>query len=329
MRPNIKELEAFIAVVKNGSFKQASVELNISKPQISRRISALESLLGTRLLNRSCNFVTLTPIGAEFAKRTDSVIKELDDVVEYVQSEMGVDKGHISIQSPSKFGDMYVSSAIAEFMDIHPEINVDVYLSDAAGPTVDEDIDFVLQIGRVHDSELKSRFFKPIRQTLVCSPDYYQKIGKKFDLDNLQNYECLVFKDDVGLEPWIFVDGEKKCPKVPEGRLVSNSREFTLTAAIDGRGLALVPQFMAVEAIEKDLLLEVYDPELISNLHLYAIFPVKYLMPTRVRNLIDFLVSKWNHPMPQPTTSSTFSASTASGRMSSLSCDMENPATSL
>lgn len=303
MRPKISDLEAFEAVSIYGSFRKAAEHLGVSKPQISRRISGLEAMLNVRLLNRASNFVSLTPIGADFSQRVHAILHEMDIALEFIDSEMGQQHGTIRIHSAMKFGTMYLRPAINEFMDMHPGVDIQMILDDHCEEALSEEIDFSLRVDRRTNSDLKMRHFKTVNQSLVCSPSFMKTINLPFDVGAISCYESIVFKDAGSTTPWVFEKGDHKTTVFPKGRIVSNNWEYILAEAIDGAGLALLPQFVAKQAIDDGTLVELLDVQEIETLDLFALFPARYIMPLRVRKLIDFLVLKWKRPMPCPSNS--------------------------
>lgn len=325
MRPKICDLEAFVAVALNGSFRKASESLGISKPQISRRVAGLEELLNVRLLNRSSNFVTLTPIGVDFSNNVQSILYDIDTAVELIDNAMSQSNGTIRIHTSTTFGTMYLRPAIHEFMELNPGIDIQMHLDDVCDDVLSEEIDFSLRIGQALDSELKVRFFKPVNQSLVCSPDFYSDLRMPFTPDMVPNHECIVFKDTSSTTPWVFNFEGREITKFPKGRIVSNNWEYILAESIDGSGLALVPQFIAKKAIENGSLIELMDVSQLKKLDLFALFPARYIMPLRVRELIDFLGKKWKRPMPAPRLCNGSSSHPVNGKIN-YEVDEANPA---
>ena len=300
MKPSINSIETFSAVAELGSFSKAASQLGVSKSLVSRRISDLEDKLGARLISRSSNFVEITPLGKKFAQRALRILSEYDSTLEFVASEMGESKGSICIHTATKFGTMYAYPAINEFMEANLDIDVDIILDDDGNPCVPEGADFSIRIGRPMDSDLVIRVFKKIPLSLVCSQPFSASMKSNFSHHDIEDYECIIFKDRKEHVEWAFLDGNKLRLYRPRGRLVSNNWEIVVSAAIEGKGIALVPQFIARSAIEKGHLIELCDSEEIQPLDLYALFPTRTIMPTRIRLLVDFLSKKWKRPMAGP-----------------------------
>jgi DNA-binding transcriptional LysR family regulator len=300
MKPSIESIETFSLVAKLGSFSKTASHLCVSKSLVSRRISDLESKLGARLLSRSSNFVELTPLGQKFSQKAQKILAEYNAAIEFVNSEMSVSKGNIFIHTTTKFGTMFAYPAINEFMEANLDINVGIDLDDNGRPCVPEGADFSIRIGKPEDSDLTIRFFKSIPLSLICSPSVARKLGSSFSHQDVKNCECIVFKDTKSHVEWAFTDTTETTRYRPSGRLVSNNWEIVLSAAIEGRGIALVPQFIARAAIEKGQLVELCHSTQIQPLDLYALFPTRAIMSSRVRLLVDFLALKWKKPFVRP-----------------------------
>lgn len=300
MRPEVDQLVAFSLVAETGSFSKTAQRLGVSKSLISRRISTLETSMGVRLLSRSTSFVALTPLGQAFNERVRRILNEIDDAVGFITDEMSMISGTVRIRTPSKFGIMYINPAVRELLSRHPQLNIELDLNDSAAETVSERVDFTICIGRLKDSDYIMKYFKPIKQMLVCSPDYLRRHKMPEQPDDILNHECVIFTDSDAPAHWSFKEEGRQKTIRPVGRLKSNNWEVITNAAVSGLGIGLLPTFIAKEAIERGELVALMPAFPVDELSLYALFPPNAILPVRVRTVIEFLSSRWRKPMLDP-----------------------------
>lgn len=301
MRPSIDQLAAFVAVVELGSFSKAAQCLAVSKSIVSRRIALLEQHLGVRLLSRSTHFVTLTPLGHTFNGRARGILAEIDDLSGFLKGAVSEVSGVVRITSPTTFGMMYLNSAVRDLMARYPRLDIVLDLCDRPCDPFTDGADFAIRIGNLKDSTLVSRYFKPVRQVLVCSPDYAERHGTPAVPRDLASHDCLVYEDPFCPAPWRFqVNGEWESAK-PCGRLRTNNPSVALEGAQASLGIAALPMFVASSAIDRGALMPLLPGFPLEDLGLQAVFPPNPMLPAKVRAVVEFLAARWKKPLPEPT----------------------------
>lgn len=300
MRPDLDQIIAACSVAETGSFSKASDKLGVSKSLVSRRISALEASLNIRLFSRTTSYVALTPIGQIFVERAKRILSDIDDTINHINREMTSISGNVSISAPSCFGTMYINPVIPALLSQHPGLNITLQLNDDMGPDPSDASDLEIRIDRPYDSDYVMRFFKPIKQTLVCSPLYARRFGLPKVPSDILKHECVIYADRKGVDRWML--GEGPCQTVihPSGRLRTNNWEIVRQAAISGVGLAMMPMFAAKSAIEDGELIEVLTDLPRDTLSLYALFPPRAILPNRTRAVVDFFAARWQRPIADP-----------------------------
>lgn len=300
MRPDVDQLAAFVAVVELGSFSKAAIHLSVSKSIISRRIALLEQELGVRLLSRSTHYVTPTALGNAFNERARRILHDIDDTVGFLKGAISEVSGVVRITSPTTFGTLYLNPAVRDLMMRYPQLGITLDLSDRAGDPFTDGADFAIRIGILKDSTLVSRFFKPVRQVLVCSPTYAERRELPTLPRDIFKHECLVYQDPYCPAHWRFlVKGVWEYAK-PTGRFRTNNPSAAVEAAEAGLGLAVVPMFTASSAIDRGALIQVLPQYPLEELGLHAVFPPNPMLPANVRAVVDFLAARWRKPLPEP-----------------------------
>jgi DNA-binding transcriptional LysR family regulator len=300
MRPDIDQLAAVCSVAETGSFSKSSYILGISKSLVSRRISTLENVLNVRLFSRTTNYVALTPIGHVFTERAKRILDEIDAAVIYVNGEMNNIVGKVRITAPSRFGIMYISPLIPELLSKYPQLNIDLDLNDNSICIPDSVSDFEIRIDNPIDSDFMMKYFKPIRQALVCSPEYKSRNGIPSSPEDIVRHECIVYAHSRGVAQWKMNSDKGSVIVHPSGRLRTNNWEFIRDASISGIGLAMLPIFAAKSSIENGDLIELLPDYASDSLSLYALFPPRAVLSTRVRAVVEFFSARWHKPISEP-----------------------------
>ena len=153
----LDELEAFVKVVEVESFSEAARQLGISKSYVSKQVSRLEDRLGARMLNRTTRQLTLTDVGAVFYERCVAILDELEEAELAVNDLQSRPRGTLRMSVPMSFGVQYLSKMVSEFMSEHPDLDVELSLSDRVVNIVDEGFDLAIRIGTLKDSSLIGR----------------------------------------------------------------------------------------------------------------------------------------------------------------------------
>ncbi len=145
------DMTVFVNAVEAGSFSGAAQRLGIAKSIVSRRMSALESRLGTSLFHRSTRRLSLTETGLAYVERARRIladVAEADDIARRLQGEL---KGKLRVAAPMSFGERHLSPAIAEFLTTHPNVDIDLDLNDRRVDLVSEGYDLAIRIGKLAD----------------------------------------------------------------------------------------------------------------------------------------------------------------------------------
>ncbi len=172
------DLEALVAVVEAGTFNAAGERLGVAKSMVSRRISQMESRLGSRLLHRTTRRLTLTDAGRNFYQRALQILAELDEAEQSVAAETTELRGAIKLAAPLTFGLKHLSGAITDFLDTHPAIELNLDLNDRNINLVEEGFDLAVRIGELQDSTLVARRLGISRAVTCASRAYLDRHGE-------------------------------------------------------------------------------------------------------------------------------------------------------
>lgn len=285
----LDDLTVLVEVVDSGSLSAAAERLGLSASAISRRLSQMESRLGTRLVARTTRRIALTDAGAAFCLRARAILAALDEA-EHSLLEMNEEpRGTLRLSMPVTFGQMHIAPLIPAYLRRHPGVSVEASLSDRSVRLVDEGLDLAIRIGRLADSSLIARRLRPLRRHVVASPDYLERRGVPLSPGELARHDCLIFLSGGARQDWDFmVEGRRETLR-PAGPVVSDSLALLRHAAVGGVGLARLADFIIADDLAAGRLVPVLATHEIEDEAIHAVYPPTRHVSPKVRSFIDHL----------------------------------------
>lgn len=286
----LEEIEAFLAVVDEAGFGAAADRLGVAKSMVSRRVSELERRLGVQLLQRTTRRQSLTDAGREFYPRAAQVITDLDEAEDFVADANCQISGRIRLALPLGFGVSQLARPLNQFLQDHPEIELDIDLSDRLVDMVGENIDLAIRIGVLADSNLIARRLATVGFALCASPDYLTQFGEPKHPEDLSEHEVLIYSNISAGRQWSWeVEGQRVTPRLHH-RISANNGEFLAAMACLGHGLVAGPRAYLQGYIERGELIPVLTDFPRQDAGMYAVYPPGRLISRRVKMLSDFLL---------------------------------------
>ncbi|MGP8304775.1 LysR substrate-binding domain-containing protein [Vibrio sp. YIC-376] len=294
----IDGLKAFVATAQTGSFTEAAQRLGVSNRITSKYVAQLEEKIGAQLLQRTTRKVGLTPTGQELLARAPTLLDELDDLLGAISEESKGLTGVLRISAPLTFGEIYITGLLSRFSALHPELSVDLRLSDTYVDLAKEGIDLAFRIGLPDTATLKVRKLGEITSCVVASPDYLAQRGTPKTPRELSDHFCIIDTNRRNFNKWLFYKGKEEISVVPDRNLMVNSARIAKDWAIDGRGIAICPDFVLQQDLESGRLVRLFE-ECSMNTHpINAVYLEGNVVPRKVRALIDFLVEEFAQRPP-------------------------------
>lgn len=284
---NLGDLEVFASVAVSGSMSMAARELGYSPAVISKRIKRLEEKLGARLFHRTTRQISLTEAGQGFYERVLGVLEGLEAAEDFVSGRSNTINGTLKISAPTSFGRLHIAPHLKPFMDAHPDLAVQLVLSDEFTDIVAGGFDLAIRIAELNDSSLVARRLSPVRRVLCASRDYAAVHGLPKTIDDLKQHRCLpAHNNDV----WRLEGPDGPLSLRPEGMLVTNSSEVIREAVIAGQGIALRSTWDIGQELKDGRLVQVLpDYEGSRNVTVSAVYSSRRFLPAKVRLFIDYL----------------------------------------
>ncbi len=286
----INGMRTFVQVVASGSFTRAAEQRGVSKKLVSKYIAALETHLGTRLLQRTTRSLSLTEAGALYHARCVPLLEELDAMEDELQTQTARPRGRLLISAPVTFGELHLVPLLAAFRSDYPEISVELRLNDRYVSLAEEGFDLAIRIGELEDSALVARKLAPAAFLACASPEYLSRNGTPEHPEDLKSHDCILDSNLRSGANWPFlIDGRKRNVAV-SGALTVNSARSARDFALQGCGIAFCPAYVVDPDFESGRLIPLLTDFCALELSVYAVYESNRNLSPKVRAFIDFLV---------------------------------------
>lgn len=296
--PDFEGWAMFAKVVEERSFAGAARAFSVSVATVSRAVGRLEERLGGRLFNRTSRRLALTEFGLKMADKAAQILQDAEDAENVARELATRPRGMIRLAVPMSFGVRWIAPLIPQFLELYPDISIDLHLSDAAVDIVGEGFDAALRIAILQDSSLVARRLCPMRRFIVASPLYIARHGLPKHPDDLRVNHCFGYAYRARQDSWHFKseDGEEVVV-IPSGPLRVTNVDAMLPTLLAGLGIAELPEFIVSEYIADGRLQILLQDWSISQGGLYFMTPTTRSRPAKIDVLSDFFVNHLSKPV--------------------------------
>jgi DNA-binding transcriptional LysR family regulator len=293
----LKQIESFAAVATKGSLTAAALAEGVAPAVIGRRIDALESRLGVKLLVRTTRRITLTHEGSAFLEDCQRLLADLASAEASVSAGGVKASGHLRVTAPAGFGRRHVAPLVPDFIAQHPDVSLSLNLSDRVVDIVNEGFDCAVRVGDLPDSSLVSVRLADNRRLCVAAPAYLQRAGVPQSPAELARHECLTLSSDASqTRGWAFQVDDQLTHLRPSGRLDCSDGQVLHDWCLRGLGLAWRSTWEVEQDVAAGRLVTVLDEFAAPPNGIYAVFPQRKHLPLRVRLWIDFIKHSYGDP---------------------------------
>lgn len=279
-------IEVFVRVVETGSITAAAQALQTAKSSVSETVKALEERMGVRLLDRTTRRLRPTEAGAAFYARCRRLIEEAENARAEAQASQGAPAGRIRIATPEAFPALYIVPSLPGFYRAYPGIEIELVEGASVSNMVEEGIDLAIRVVQSPEPNLVVRRIASMQVIVVAAPDYLAKAGMPRKPAELQQHECVGFSPLAWRNKWRL--GIHEIALRP--RLLTNSTDSLLAAALSGLGLVAMPDWMAAAALREGRLQRVLERFATPVSGIYAVYPTRRLLTPRIRVFVDHIV---------------------------------------
>lgn len=280
-------LDEFVAVAECGQFTAAAERLGLSSSQVSRQVARLEERLQTRLFYRSTRRVALTEAGQTFLQHCQRLQDAREEALRAIGDLGGEPKGLLRMTCAVAYGERFIVPLVTDFMARHPQLKVEIELSNRTLDMVQEGLDLAIRLGRLQDSRLVATRLAPRQMYLCAAPDYLHRYGRPHSLSELNGHNCLIGSSDL----WTFQLNDRESAQRVSGNWRCNSGQSVLEAALRGLGLCQLPDYYVLEHLRSGALVSLLANHQPPNTAVWALYPQQRHLSPKVRQLVDFLKS--------------------------------------
>ncbi|MEL0619549.1 MULTISPECIES: LysR family transcriptional regulator [Psychrobacter] len=284
------DMVLFVQVVDEGSFSRVAEKLSLTNSVVSKRIARLEESLNAQLLYRTTRKLSLTDAGRTLynkAKIAKFAFQEAENAVTGYGEDM---KGNIRITMPAVSANLILSESIAEFCKQHPEISVDLQITNRLVDLIEEGFDLAIRTAELEDSSLIARRLIDSQWVICATPDYLERHGTPQTPEQLRSHECLVYKFDHtanGIWP-LYIDGTEQLLPV-QGRFHSNHLNAIKQATLSDLGIAFLPQALVYEEMQQNTLIQILQRFTRKKMGMYAVYPKARQPDQKLKLLVSHL----------------------------------------
>ncbi|MEM8573247.1 MAG: LysR family transcriptional regulator [Pseudomonadota bacterium] len=260
-------IRVFVAIADAGSLSAAGERLGMPLTTVSRHLKSLEEQLNTRLLTRTTRRLALTEPGQAYLETCRRVLGDLDTAERHLAGEKAEPRGQLALTAPSLFGRLHVRPVVSAYLEAYPQMTARMLLVNRVVNLVEEGLDLGIRIGHLPDSAMRTTTLGKVRLICCASPAYLASSGVPAEPRALLDHACITFTSFSQPDRWSFPGGgqeKRRAQNVPvEPRLLVNTAETGIDAAISGLGIVRVLSYQAERALKDGTLrrvLEGFEP---------------------------------------------------------------------
>jgi DNA-binding transcriptional LysR family regulator len=291
MEISVDRLDAmtvFLAVADAGSLSGAGRKLGMPLATVSRKLSDLEAHLRARLFNRSTRKLTLTDAGHDYVSACRRILEDVVEAERSVAGEYSQPRGELVITAPLVLGRLHVLPVIADFLKLHPDVDVRLSLGDRNLNLIDEHVDLAVRIGELPDSRLTATSIGSVHRVICGSPAYFAEHGLPSVPGDLGAHACISFDALSASDAWRFSrDGVETTVPI-RSRLVANTAEAAIDAAIAGIGLTRVISYQVANALQAGTLQLALREHETTPVPVSLLFDGRRRLALKLRAFLDF-----------------------------------------
>lgn len=282
----LSAMETFVYVVETGSFSAAARRLKIGQPAVSKIVAQLEDRLSVRLLLRSTRGLTPTEAGAAYFERAKRAIEEANEADLAARGAGTGLTGTLRICAAVTFARLHILPHLGEFLDMHPDLDIDVVLDDRNVNLVEEGIDVALRMGTMTDSGLTARKIGECQRMVMGTPTYFERYGEPTSPVELMGHQAVVYTQNGGGANWLFKQGSAEQSITVSGRVRVTAAEGVRTTVLAHLGLTLSSQWMFAPELASGEVRQVLSDWHLPTLDLWAVFPTGRMASAKARAFV-------------------------------------------
>lgn len=298
MMDRLTSMGAFVMAAESGSYASAAERLGLSPQMVAKHVAALEQRLGARLLNRTTRRQSLTELGSAYYERCKHILSEAQAADSLAQIMSDTPRGKLKISAPVTFGSYSLMPFVTEFLRQHPEVEIDLHLTDRFVDLVEEGYEVTFRIGPLATSSLTARPLAPYRLVTCAAPGYLADRGVPQIPGDLKHHECLgyAYWSRPADREWVFCKGSAVERVQVGSRLQVNESKALLSAALDGFGIVLGPQDFLEPALRSGELVRVLADYQAPGRPMHLLYTANRQRTAKLRRFIEAALVRFGAP---------------------------------
>lgn len=287
----LRSMEVFVAVVDAGSFTAAADAFDLSPVMVGKHIRQLEERLGARLLTRTTRRQSLTEIGRQYAERCRAILADIAAAESGAEAMRSTPRGTLRISAPVSFGSLRLAPAMTDYLEMYPDVSLDLSLSDRVVDLVEDGFDAAIRIADDIDPGLVARPLQPYRMMLCASPAYLARAGTPRTPADLAQHACLDFAPLNRRVRWNlegYGDSE-----FPASRFRANNGAALRMAALRGYGILLQSAALLEEDVAAGRLVQVLVEYLPAPRAMALVYPRDRTPTPKMTTFVQFIVARF------------------------------------
>ncbi len=291
----LASMQVFISVVDSGSFSESARRLGLSQPSVSRQVTALETQLGVRLLQRTTRRISLTEAGQIYYEKARVIQRAVIEAGQSISGYKESPSGLLRISAPHTWTEAKIAPYLGEFLALYPDIKLDIRCNDRISDMIEDRLDLVVRVGHAADSSYIAVPFGHVRLVLCATPEYLQQHGVPKTVSDLQNHNFIAY---VNYKTLILNRDQEQQQISVSGSLVVNSVETIINVVGQHVGLSTLPDLLIQRQLAERAFIEVL-PEYEVGLkglavdQVFALYSSRKHMPAKVRAFLEFFRDKF------------------------------------
>ena len=290
------DLVLFVRVAELRSLTAAGRDLRLTPAVVSARLIRLEKKLGMRLLNRTTRQVDLTPDGHSFLEHSLKILEAVDRAQSAIALNRDSPAGSLKVSAPVSFSRLHLAPAVARFTEAHPNLQLQLVASDRFDDFFHEQIDLLIRVAELKDSNMVARRIATSRRVLCASPQYLAKAGEPKTPKELTEHNCLLLRFP-GSQQWrwtlVYPNGGPETLSL-SGTMDSDNSDILTSWCLAGHGIAMKDMFEVAPYLKDGRLVEIMREHPPVSYPIMALYPHSQYLPPRVRLFIDFLAEEFD-----------------------------------
>ncbi|NIJ64223.1 DNA-binding transcriptional LysR family regulator [Sphingomonas leidyi] len=290
----LEAMRILLAVVDAGSLSAGSRRLNAPLASVSRKVAELERHLGAQLLIRTNRQIQLTDSGREYVEAARQIVARIEEAELRAAGEYEAPRGVLTMTVPMAFEPQRILSLAYQFLRDHPEISLNLIAADRAVQLVEEQIDVAIHLGDLGDLADSSLFAVKVgefRLMTCASPDYLARKGRPVHPEDLVNHDAAVF-EELFDTAWTFERDGRSIKARPVPRVRTNTSTATVTAAVDGIGIARAPCHHVRRELRSGALVSILDEFDTRSFPVHLVYLRQGKLPQKVRAFLDWMTPR-------------------------------------